>query len=53
MKKYGGVKKWTQGRSRIVRAGDQSKLRKGSIESFKMFFDKLNFLSRKKRSWEK
>lgn len=43
MKKFGGTKKWTKGRSRVVRPGDQSKLRRGSIESFKRFFDKLKF----------
>lgn len=53
MKNYSGGKKWTKGRSRVVRSGDQSKLRRGSIESFKRFFDKLKFSNRGKRSWEK
>lgn len=53
MKKYAGVKKWTKGRSRIVRPTDETKLKSGSIESFKRFFDKLKWNTRGKRSWEK
>lgn len=53
MKKYAGEKKWTKGRSRIVRVTDLTRERRGLVESLKMTMDKLPWFARKKRSWEK
>jgi len=52
-KTYGGNRKWTTGRSRVVRPENQVKLDRGLKESFKMAFDHLTSFGRKKRSWEK
>lgn len=48
MKKYGGNRKWTTGRSRVVRATDQAKMQKTVRESIKIAVDRLNPFSRKK-----
>lgn len=53
MKQYAAERKWTKGRSRIVRVTDQSKLQRGLLESIKMTMDRLPGSARKKRSWEK
>jgi len=52
-KTYGGSRKWTTGRSRVVRPESQVKLDRGLRESFKRVFDHLTSFGRKKRSWEK
>lgn len=52
-KTFGEGRKWTTGRSRIVRPTDQSRLLRGSKESAKIILDSLPGSARKKRSWEK
>lgn len=52
-KTFGASRKWTTGRSRVVRSTDQNHLLRGLKESAKMIFDALPAAARKKRSWEK
>ena len=52
-KTYAGDRKWTTGRSRVVRPTDQSHLLRGLKESAKITLDALPANARKKRSWEK
>ncbi len=47
-KTYGGGRKWTTGRSRVVRVTDQSRLNRGIRESIKITFDRLNPFLKKK-----
>ena len=52
-KTYAGDRKWTTGRSRVVRPTDQNHFLRGLKESAKMILDALPGSARKKRSWEK
>lgn len=42
-KTFGGNRKWTTGRSRIVRPSDQAHFLRGLKESAKMVFDRLTW----------
>ena len=52
-KTFAGDRKWTTGRSRVVRPTDQKPPSAGTKESAKITLDALPGSARKKRSWEK